>query len=410
MRIIRTGDLLFYVPHPVIYSPTATELAIRTETPIRPKIPARAPTERPHAIWMADRVVQRPIAELRPYEHNSRSHSAASIAKLKASVARFGFVTPILLDGHLNLRAIAEQDGVIAIGGGRLHRRRAGEPLFPERMDLPALEAQRKLMGNAKFNCQYQQNPIAPDGSPLRWEWFGCYDEPQERHQYQMIVQSWDTGMSADPRADYSVCTTWGFWDNRWWLLDLLRDRLDYPELRKAVVCLADRWTADKVLIEKAASGIPLLQDLFPLNRSRYRAIQPLKDKEIRFAHACAPIEEGKVLLPREAPWLADFRRRALSKEPAGGGTVTALPFRHDPAQFPVFQDLTRDHPPGCDALCPLPAFPSERRGSAARARHRREPRNGALLVAQVRPALRRRDPQETGLIHEDGSAVAMAP
>lgn len=52
------------------------------------------------AIWMADRVVQRPIAELRPYKHNSRSHSAASIAKLKASVARFGFVVPILIDSE----------------------------------------------------------------------------------------------------------------------------------------------------------------------------------------------------------------------------------------------------------------------------------------------------------------------
>lgn len=58
---------------------------------------------------MADRVVQRPIDVLRPYEHNSRSHSAASIAKLKASVARFGFVAPILIDGQ----------GTIIAGHGR---------------------------------------------------------------------------------------------------------------------------------------------------------------------------------------------------------------------------------------------------------------------------------------------------
>jgi len=210
---------------------------------------------------------------------------------------------------HLNLPAIAEQEETIALGEGRVHHRRIGEALCPERMDLATLARMRREMGGATFNCQYQQNPIAPDGSPLRWEWFGCYDAPLPRHQYQLIVQSWDTGMSADPRADCSVCTTWGLREDRWALLDLYRDRLDYPELRKAVLRLADQWNADKVLIEKAASGIPLLQDLFPTNRSRYRAIQPLKDKELRFAHACAPIEAGMALLPREATWLVDFKR-----------------------------------------------------------------------------------------------------
>lgn len=67
------------------------------------------------SIWMADRVVQRPIAELRPYEHNSRSHSVAGITKLKASVARFGFVTPILIDSQ----------GTIIAGHGRYEAARA---------------------------------------------------------------------------------------------------------------------------------------------------------------------------------------------------------------------------------------------------------------------------------------------
>ncbi len=51
-------------------------------------------------VWMAEKVVQTPIADLRPYANNNRIHSAANIGKLKASVAQFGFVTPILVDGE----------------------------------------------------------------------------------------------------------------------------------------------------------------------------------------------------------------------------------------------------------------------------------------------------------------------
>jgi DNA modification methylase len=48
---------------------------------------------------MADKVVHKPIEDLRPYARNNRVHSAKSIAKLKASIAQFGFVVPILVDG-----------------------------------------------------------------------------------------------------------------------------------------------------------------------------------------------------------------------------------------------------------------------------------------------------------------------
>ena len=214
---------------------------------------------------------------------------------------------------HLNLPAIAESEESIPLGGGRLHHRRVGDLLCPGRMSREILDEQRREMGSATFNCQYQQNPVAPDGSPLRWEWFGTYDEVGDRRNYQLIVQSWDTGMSADPRSDFSVCTTWGFRDGSWWLLDLDRDRLDYPHLKNKALWLGDRWEADKVLIEKAASGIPLIQDCHRLNRARFRAIKPEMDKLVRFHAACAPVEAGTVLLPRAAPWLAEFRRELLA-------------------------------------------------------------------------------------------------
>lgn len=215
---------------------------------------------------------------------------------------------------HLNLPAIAEENQIVRTGNGegQIHRRQPGDLLFPERLDRETLDRMRREMGSAVFNCQYQQNPIAPDGSPLRWEWFGTYDEARPRNEYQLIVQSWDTGMSAAPTSDFSVCTTWGFRDTVWYLLDVWRGRLDYPELKQKVLGLGEQWEADKVLIEDAATGKPLIQECFDTDRTRFRSIPPEKNKEIRFAAACAPVEEGKVFLPSEAPWLPTFKRELL--------------------------------------------------------------------------------------------------
>ncbi|GGL50713.1 phage terminase large subunit [Wenxinia marina] len=214
---------------------------------------------------------------------------------------------------HLCLPAIAEEEQVIELDDGRVHVRKPGDLLSPEHLPRETLDEMRRDMGTAVFNCQYQQNPIAPDGSVLRWEWFVPYDEPGPRETFQLLVQSWDTGTSADPRSDFSVCTTWGHRDARWYLLDLWRDRLDFPDLKYAVLRQIEKWRPDKVLIEDAASGRPLLQEFRLSHRRLFYGVTPDLDKEMRFAAACAPIEAGLVLLPREAPWLADFKRELQS-------------------------------------------------------------------------------------------------
>ncbi|WP_328794044.1 phage terminase large subunit [Maritimibacter harenae] len=228
-----------------------------------------------------------------------------------------------------------------------MHTRARGEALFPERADLEWLEQSRKEMGSVVFNCQYQQNPIAPDGSPLKWEWFKTYEERLQRDRYQLVVQSWDTGMSANPNAACSVCTTWGFTDNVWHLLDVFRDRLDYPDLLKKVRRSADEWRADEVIIEKAATGIPLLQDCRREDRARFLAETPYEDKEIRFNRSLAAVEAGKIYLPREAHWLPAFKRE-LQAFPRGNLKDQVDSF----SQFinwlqshRFFSALGRDHP-----------------------------------------------------------------
>ncbi len=61
------------------------------------------------------RIDYRPVADLRPYENNPRTHTEEQVAQIAASIREFGFANPILLDGD---------NGVIA-GHGRLAAARA---------------------------------------------------------------------------------------------------------------------------------------------------------------------------------------------------------------------------------------------------------------------------------------------
>lgn len=220
---------------------------------------------------------------------------------------------------HLNLPAIATEAETIAIGFGRTHQRANGEALCPEREPLAVLERFRREMGAFAFSSQYQQDPTPEGGNRFRWDWFGTYaseEGPETRNTFQYVVQSWDTALTDEPTSDYSVGLTWGFRDARWHLLDLTRERHNFPELKSRVQGLARRWNADCVLIEQAASGIPLRHQLNQEDTARHRIYVPViarDDKRTRAEAQTARLAEGRYLIPEVAPWLTEFRRELLA-------------------------------------------------------------------------------------------------
>lgn len=212
---------------------------------------------------------------------------------------------------HLNLPAIAEKEEQIAIGPGVMHHRSVGDLLDPMREDKATLDQLRRDLGPVAFSAQYQQDPVAPEGNMIRMEWFGTYDEAPERHQFLKVVQSWDTGMTDAPTSDYSVCTTWGFERNtsKWYLIDVQRHRLAYPDLKRAVIRLQHQYRADKILIEEAGSGYALWQEMRVSGAFVPIMIKPTVHKEERFNGCLGEVEAGHILLPTSALWLEDFCR-----------------------------------------------------------------------------------------------------
>src|SRR5262249_8613984 len=223
---------------------------------------------------------------------------------------------------HLNLPAIAECEHRIALSPTRSHLRRPGELLHPEREPLAVLDEFKKSMGSLEFAAQYQQEPVADGGNLIKWDWFRFYDTPPTPQSGDRIIVSWDTAMSGKELASYSACVVLQVKGETAYVLEVIRDRLDYPDLKRKVIEVYRKWrnACDRceLVIENKGSGMSLIQDL---KREHIHAVcvDPEGDKVIRMSAQTARIEAGSVSLPSRAPWLDEFR---LSSWPFRQGAI----------------------------------------------------------------------------------------
>lgn len=205
--------------------------------------------------------------------------------------------------------AIATHDESFAIetpSGPLRASRKAGEALHAARLPLEEIAHIRGVLGSYNFEGQYQQLPAPQGGGMVRREWFRFYDAPPP-WPFEQLVQSWDTANKATELSDFSVCTTWGVKKRNIWLLNVFRRKLNYPELKRAVVAQA-RWLgATSVLIEDRASGTQLIQELKNSSGIDVKPVTPLVEKVMRLHAQTAKIEGGLVHLPRGAPWLENY-------------------------------------------------------------------------------------------------------
>ncbi len=143
----------------------------------------------------------------------------------------------------------------------------SGKPVWPEYWKLDELESVKASLSLGKWNAQWMQNPTSEEGAILKREWWKDWDKdyiPRLEH----VIQSYDTAFMKKETADYSAITTWGiFRENedspaQLLLLDAVKDRFEFPELRRVAKEQYDYWQPETVLVEAKASGLPLTYEL----------------------------------------------------------------------------------------------------------------------------------------------------
>src|ERR1700719_4238035 len=206
--------------------------------------------------------------------------------------------------------AIAEADEVheiATIWGPERFARRTGEALHPARESLATLEHIRRTIGEYNFAGQYQQSPAPLGGGLVKEAWVKRYGEHERAERFECVVQSWATANKATELSDFSVCTTWGVRGKNLYLLGLLRQRLEYPALKRAVREQQNLFQATEAPIEDKASGTQLIQELIADGCHGVTRYQPECDKVMRLHAQTAMIENGFVHIPESASWLAEY-------------------------------------------------------------------------------------------------------
>ena len=140
------------------------------------------------------------------------------------------------------------------------------KPVWPEYWKLEELESVKASLAIGKWNAQYQQNPTAEEGSIIKREWWNLWEKdlPPLHH----VIQSYDTAFLKKETADYSAITTWGVFyptedsGPNLILLDVVKDRFEFPELRRVALEQYQYWKPESVIIEGKASGMPLTFEL----------------------------------------------------------------------------------------------------------------------------------------------------
>ena len=143
----------------------------------------------------------------------------------------------------------------------------SNKPVWPEYWKLEELESVKASLSLQKWNAQWMQNPTSEEGALIKREWWRKWE-----HDYipplEHVIQSYDTAFMKKQTADYSAITTWGVFHlnedsgPQLILLDAVKDRFEFPELRRIAYQQYQYWQPESVLIEAKASGLPLTYEL----------------------------------------------------------------------------------------------------------------------------------------------------
>jgi predicted phage terminase large subunit-like protein len=189
-------------------------------------------------------------------------------------------------------------------------RTKEGTLLFAARFPPEVIAAEKRVKGMAGYAGQHQQRPAPKDGLILKAGYVRFYKTGSEP-EFSMRFLSADTAFSKEKTADFSVigaagqCTIPGFMGL--WFTDLWREQASFPELKIQAKLMAAKHRPDAFLVEDKASGQSLIQELQNDTALPVVKVKVDTDKTSRTI-ACAPTwEAGRIWLPEDAPWTADF-------------------------------------------------------------------------------------------------------
>ena len=183
------------------------------------------------------------------------------------------------------------------------------KPLWPEFFDLTALERTKASMPVFQWNAQYQQQPTAEEAALVKREWWQRW-KGESPPYCEYVIMSLDAAAEKHNRADFTALTTWGVFLNEDTsayniiLLNSIKERMEFPELKRLAMEEYDEWDPDSFIVEKKSAGTALYQEMrrMGLPVSEYTPHRGSGDKLARLNSVADIVASGLVWMP-ETRW-----------------------------------------------------------------------------------------------------------
>lgn len=187
-------------------------------------------------------------------------------------------------------------------------REETGTALCPQRYDVVDLDRIRLAVGQREWSALYQQRPAPLSGNMFNPEWWQYYDSPDELpSDMDRLMLSVDCTFTNSSDSDYVVGTVIGQYGNRFYVVDMVRQKMDLPSTIAMILRMLNKHPIHGTVIELAANGFAVYQTL----QSRIPGLIAYKpgdrSKIGRLSGIVPVVEAGNVFLPSYAPWLDAF-------------------------------------------------------------------------------------------------------
>lgn len=216
---------------------------------------------------------------------------------------------------YINFEAICENPEIDPL------EREIGETHWPSNpiFSYDSLMAQKSSMGASDFSALYQGNPIASEGSLFKGQYFKVGEPPK----CDVIYLSLDTAFSEEKSADETAITVLGLpkpplgrkRDKTVWILDQICGRWTFPTLLEELKAVCSLYKPTHLVIERAASGISLIQ---VLQKDTKLCLDPpngykaTKSKAIRLQQTL-PLFESERVMFAEGKWNKELRDQLIN-------------------------------------------------------------------------------------------------
>ena len=237
---------------------------------------------------------------------SSRARDSATLRKLviQQRIHQEDLVGHLLEQGGWELLClpaefVPERRCVTSIG--RDPRTKDGELLFPQLFSAEHQAEERKKPG---YSALYQQSPVPEGGGIIKTAWITDHQYSEAPRDIikraSRVIQSWDTAQKTGDRTSFTVGQVWAVIDARFYLIDQIRERLEFVDIIRAIDRLTKLWPqCQEKLVEDRSSG----SDVISMLRDKIPGIIPVPvntdGKEDRLRAVSWVFEAGNVRIPK---------------------------------------------------------------------------------------------------------------